>query len=185
MNFLGGGGVGGGWLDSLKEKSKELVEVYKRDIAEFSSVVKTEGSQAAERAKGTIEATTTGMLKDAKDFGTSIAAEATPLLAPALPSRLGALQGTASTYTSDPSDAAAYAAFLETFNAQEYTGKVEALLRDVKAVAGMHETLVPEKVPYKQFWARYFYKAGKLEQEEERKKKASKVEQEEERKKKA
>lgn len=26
MNFLSGGGAGGGWLDSLKEKSKELVE---------------------------------------------------------------------------------------------------------------------------------------------------------------
>ena len=26
------GGAGGGWLASLKEKSKELAEVYKRDI---------------------------------------------------------------------------------------------------------------------------------------------------------
>ena len=42
MNFLKGltggdggkegGGTGGGWLESLKEKSKELAEVYKRDI---------------------------------------------------------------------------------------------------------------------------------------------------------
>jgi hypothetical protein len=42
MNFLksfggeadGGdaGGAGGGWLASLKEKSKELAEVYKRDL---------------------------------------------------------------------------------------------------------------------------------------------------------
>lgn len=42
MNFLKGltggdggkegGSTGGGWLESLKEKSKELAEVYKRDI---------------------------------------------------------------------------------------------------------------------------------------------------------
>ena len=85
--------------------------------------MKTDVSQAAERAKGKIEESTTGMIHAAHDFGTSIAAEASPLLAR---DNLSPLQGAAATYTSDPSDAAAYAAFLETFNAQDYTGKVHS-----------------------------------------------------------
>lgn len=30
---------GGGWLESLKEKSKELAEVYKRDIGAFKLTI--------------------------------------------------------------------------------------------------------------------------------------------------
>eukprot|EP00960_Hanusia_phi_P021553 638005-Hanusia_phi.AAC.4 len=50
------GGVGG-WLASIKEKSKDLMEVYKRDIGEFASVVSKDTTEAVAKTRGTLEKT--------------------------------------------------------------------------------------------------------------------------------
>jgi len=138
-----------------------------------------DAGEVAERARGSIEASTTGALQKAQEIGTKLVAESltvrgetghsTP--ASKASDKLLVIQQVAETYTSDPSDAAAYASFLRSFDAQLFTDKVEILLRDEPAVAKMHAWLVPEQVPYQLFWARYFFHAGKVEEEEERKRK--------------
>ncbi len=84
--------------------------------------------------------------------------------------KLAALQADPKTYLSDPCHAE-YAAFRASFTAAEKTAEIAELLEVVPAMNDIHQELVPEKVPYVDFWSRYFFQAGPIAEEEARKKK--------------
>jgi len=84
--------------------------------------------------------------------------------------KLAALQANPKTYLSDPCHAE-YAAFRASFTAAEKTAEIAELLEVVPAINDIHQELVPEKVPYIDFWSRYFFQAGPIAEEEARKKK--------------
>ena len=53
-----------------------------------------------------------------------------------------------------------YAAFRANFKAEEKTAEIAGLLQAVPALNLIHQELVPEKVPYQEFWSRFFFQAA-------------------------
>ena len=53
-----------------------------------------------------------------------------------------------------------YAAFRANFKAEEKTAEIAGLLQAVPALNLIHQELVPEQVPYKEFWSRFFFQAA-------------------------
>eukprot|EP00286_Rhodomonas_abbreviata_P020249 CAMPEP_0181301226 /NCGR_PEP_ID=MMETSP1101-20121128/7308_1 /TAXON_ID=46948 /ORGANISM="Rhodomonas abbreviata, Strain Caron Lab Isolate" /LENGTH=235 /DNA_ID=CAMNT_0023406511 /DNA_START=71 /DNA_END=774 /DNA_ORIENTATION=+ len=161
----------GGWFSSLKEKSKDLVEVYKRDLGEFAAVVKKDTTDVVEKTKESLEKNASGLLSHAKG---GVAAGGLSVVSGGSTgsnlSKLEAMQADRNSYVTDPPQADAYAKFLETFNAEERTAEISQLLETCVPLATFHNDLVPEKVSYKQYWSRYFFRYNAIKQEEERKK---------------
>lgn len=67
------------------------------------------------------------------------------------------------TYLSEPSDRAVYADFLREFNLDARVNEVTTLLSTDTELRRIHSQLVPRKVPYNTFWARYFFALHQLE----------------------
>eukprot|EP00287_Rhodomonas_sp_CCMP768_P008578 CAMPEP_0196734396 /NCGR_PEP_ID=MMETSP1091-20130531/13153_1 /TAXON_ID=302021 /ORGANISM="Rhodomonas sp., Strain CCMP768" /LENGTH=212 /DNA_ID=CAMNT_0042077901 /DNA_START=63 /DNA_END=698 /DNA_ORIENTATION=+ len=160
----------GGWFSSLKEKSKDLVEVYKRDLGEFTAVVKKDTSVAIEKTKETLEKNATGLINQAVSAGgtSNEASGGAARVNSSSVSKLEAMQADKNSFTTDPA-AAAYAAFAEGFTAEEKTAEISQLLEASPSLAALHQELVPERVEYRVFWSRYFFRALAIRQEEDRK----------------
>ncbi|EKX48193.1 hypothetical protein GUITHDRAFT_151816 [Guillardia theta CCMP2712] len=161
----------GGWLASIKEKSKDLMEVYKRDIGEFASVVSKDTTEAVAKTRGTIEKSlankTSGSDHKAKQLPKSRQSDCSK--SNRVNPKLISLQNTKETFTNDPADHDAFACFLEGFDASKLSMEISDLLQDVESVRSYHDELVPEIVTYKLFWARYFFGAKSIADEEARK----------------
>ncbi|KAJ1725981.1 hypothetical protein LPJ61_005504, partial [Coemansia biformis] len=87
--------------------------------------------------------------------------------------QLAQLQESEDTYLDDPStgaQAAEYAAFVESFKLDDRKDDVARLLGQDN-MAPIHKRLVPDRVSDDDFWARYFFRAWAVEQEELRRKK--------------
>ena len=81
--------------------------------------------------------------------------------------KVAAMQRDSSTYCDEPADAAAYAAFAATFDAESDDTKnaVEALLAANSFMKVMSGRIVPAVVAYDVFWSRYFFRLRLLERE--------------------
>ncbi|KAJ2761618.1 BSD domain-containing protein 1 [Coemansia nantahalensis] len=87
--------------------------------------------------------------------------------------QLAQLQEAEDTFLDDPSDgaqAAEFAAFGEAFSLDSQRAEVARLLSQAN-VAAVHARLVPDRVAETDFWARYFFRAWLVDQEELRRKK--------------
>uniref|UniRef100_A0ACD5YYQ5 Uncharacterized protein n=1 Tax=Avena sativa TaxID=4498 RepID=A0ACD5YYQ5_AVESA len=81
--------------------------------------------------------------------------------------QLRALQSDPATFTADPEDAEDYAAWRAGFSLEERQEEIETLCYENDAMEGMVDRLVPEAVESEVFWARYFYRVHKLQQQED------------------
>ena len=81
--------------------------------------------------------------------------------------KVAAMQRDSSTYCDEPADAAAYAAFAATFDAESDDTKnaVEALLAANSFMKVMSGRIVPAVVAYDVFWSRYFFRLRLIERE--------------------
>ena len=81
--------------------------------------------------------------------------------------KVAAMQRDSSAYCDEPADAAAYAAFAATFDAESDDTKnaVEALLAANSFMKVMSGRIVPAVVAYDVFWSRYFFRLRLLERE--------------------
>jgi hypothetical protein len=66
----------------------------------------------------------------------------------------------------DPS----YTAWEKSVSAEERTDEIASLLERYPELRTLMDSLVPEKVPYKDFWMRYLYQKHKIDAEEARRK---------------
>jgi len=66
----------------------------------------------------------------------------------------------------DPS----YTAWEKSFRADERTDEIASLLERYPELRTLMDSLVPEKIPYKDFWKRYLYQKSKIDVEEARRK---------------
>mmetsp|Transcript_43362 Transcript_43362/g.67933 ORF Transcript_43362/g.67933 Transcript_43362/m.67933 type:complete len:274 (-) Transcript_43362:401-1222(-) len=152
----------GGIFSSLKEASKDLVEVYKRDLGEFAAVVKKDTNEAVKKTAGSIEKSVSEAIKAEKGAGIDDTKKM---------SKLEAMQADAKSYTIDPVPASSYSAFVAELVIGERAEEISQILQASPHVSAFHNDLVPEKVEYKEFWSRYFFRANVIKTEEERKKK--------------
>ena len=102
--------------------------------------------------------------------GTSVPASSVPAMMTAehlFDKKVAAMQRDSSTYCDEPADAAAYAAFAATFDAESDDTKnaVEALLAANSFMKVMSGRIVPAVVAYDVFWSRYFFRLRLLERE--------------------
>jgi len=182
-----GGGGGGGWLGSLKDKTASMAAVYKRDLAEFVTVVKHDTTEAVEKVTHTedpnqpsfvqrigrlgegVIKSTTGFLHQLADdqgpppsfsHGDAQAYDRTR-------ARLDALQEDEATFRANPEEEAFFT-FTEGWTAEEHTEEISKMLEMHERLRDVHTKLVPAEVSYRDFWARYVYAVSKLREEEER-----------------
>jgi hypothetical protein len=84
---------------------------------------------------------------------------------------LSLLETSERTYLKDPSGAAeaqAYAEWKATFALSEKTDEISHILAEKETVRSLHSKLVPDPVPYRDFWARYFFVAHQARLEQQR-----------------
>src|SRR5579859_3837855 len=63
-----------------------------------------------------------------------------------------------------------FAEWNESFSAEKRTDEIAALLEHYPELRSLMDSLVPEKIPYKDFWKRYLYQKSKIDVEEARRK---------------
>jgi len=75
-----------------------------------------------------------------------------------------ALQTDLKTYTEAISEkeVADFHVFLKKFDISSKTSEISELLQNNAVMAQLHTQLVPESIPYEDFWTRYFYRLGRL-----------------------
>ena len=67
---------------------------------------------------------------------------------------------------SDPS----YTEWDKSFSAEQHTDEIAALLERYPELRSLMDSLVPEKIPYKDFWKRYLFQKSKIDAEEAKRK---------------
>jgi len=82
--------------------------------------------------------------------------------------RLRVLRSDAQTFTAEPPDADVFAAWSADFNLLDRSSEIQALLRESPELHGLHGQLVPQKMPYRTFWERYFYRVHRMDADEAR-----------------
>ncbi|KAL5198189.1 hypothetical protein ABZP36_001701 [Zizania latifolia] len=198
----GGGSGGGGWgfgglLKTLTSQSENVLEAYRRDLAEFGTGLRREteafrdvAARAARDLPSSVHALDglADIVAQGKDAIAQVAAAAGSSAAPAsthsdgdsepssasaqvrynrFEAQLRALQSDPATFTADPEDAADFAAWRAGFSVEERNGEIEALCYESDVLEGMLDRLVPGTVDSEVFWARYFYRVHKLKQQED------------------
>ncbi|XP_047085878.1 BSD domain-containing protein 1-like [Lolium rigidum] len=190
------GGWGfGGLLKTLTSQSENVLETYRRDLAEFSTGLRRETDafrEAAARAARDLPSYAHALdgladiVAQGKDaLAAAAASSASPPSADAesdpssasghlryysrFEAQLHALQSDPATFAADPDDAEDFAAWRREagFSVDEQQEKIEALCYESDAVEGMLDRLVPDAVDAELFWARYFYRVHRLKQQED------------------
>jgi len=143
-------------VETVKQKSETIVNVYKEDLNEFSRTLVND---------------TTTVLQDKlaslRVFdGKKNAANTTSPIQQQ--NRIARLQRNESTFTQDPSDTAAFATWTNQFDIGAHTESVTHLLTTNETVREFHTRLVPAQVSYREFWCRYYYKLQCLLEDDKR-----------------
>jgi len=63
-----------------------------------------------------------------------------------------------------------FAEWNESFSAEKRTDEIAALLEHYPELRSLMDSLVPEKIPYKDFWKRYLFQKSKIDAEEAKRK---------------
>eukprot|EP01116_Phalansterium_solitarium_P019035 TRINITY_DN5206_c1_g1_i1.p1 TRINITY_DN5206_c1_g1~~TRINITY_DN5206_c1_g1_i1.p1 ORF type:complete len:336 (+),score=95.30 TRINITY_DN5206_c1_g1_i1:85-1092(+) len=170
-----GGSWWGGFVNMVKTQAETVVNVYKEDLQEFTKTIKDDTKDVIQKTAASEEniasqITTgiSGLLGLQQGKGSKGSKDATVIAADRHHSRLLGLQSELSTFCTDPTDAEEYAEWQKTFAINEKTDEISRLLTSNEKTREIHTKVVPLAVTYNDFWTRYYFKAHKLEQEEER-----------------
>ena len=82
--------------------------------------------------------------------------------------RVRAMETSADNFTAPPADMAAFEQWRLTFQLLEHTEEIDALLKAKVQLRTLHVSLVPSKIPYRDFWTRYFFNLHTLAEREQR-----------------
>jgi hypothetical protein len=182
----------GSLWQSVKTQSEAVLDIYKRDLTEFSNTIAHDTQAVAQRelaeADGSVSKTVHSKLSSAVSSISSVIssvvegggdddAVAKPVSAAAAAAVSESASAAAdltddsaelseSFYRSDPTvpdDLALFRAWKEsTLVLGDKTDEISRVLAEKEHVRSFHAKLVPDSVPYRDFWARYFYRVHKL-----------------------
>jgi len=138
-------------LETVKQKSESVINVYKEDLAEFSRTIVQDTSNVLQDKITALK--TTPPNKRASKMAAS---------------RLARLQQDQNTYCNSLLGDPEYQTWLATFDLSTHTEDITALLSTTESVRQLHTQLVPTIVAYRDFWSRYFFRYSKFLLEEER-----------------
>lgn len=148
----------GGILETVKQKSEVIINMYKEDLQEFTSTI-TEDTKKVIETNVTKANAIGGIEKIISHISGGATDERDKILSPPID---------ASLYTSEPEDQEDYNAWLATFDIKTRTEDISDILAGNEALRNLHRELVPASVTYGEFWQRYYYHYGKLKEKEDR-----------------
>lgn len=161
------------YLDDLDHELEQVEKFAGSYATKVSSFIKTNlletDAKIRERLiedanKGDLDANESNLLFNVPDN------IKTPIYATRTEAQLHALHTSQDLYVTDAIDSE-FATFLKSFNLESKTAEISSLLKKHSQLQNLMAAVVPTKVSYEEFWARYFFMYGKiLEQEEKRKK---------------
>ncbi|KNC48951.1 uncharacterized protein AMSG_04696 [Thecamonas trahens ATCC 50062] len=178
----GGGSSWWGLIDTIKGKSTEILEVYKRDLGEFVSTISEDTRESLHAAAsavrgergehGDADGSLPGSRPGSASGDSSARRQAGDDVGLAALSRFDAalhkLQCDPATFCHDPEPEAEYQAWLADFDVDSKTADIAELLKVSESVRTLHTRLVPSSLPYADFWAHYYFNVHRLEQEQAR-----------------
>uniref|UniRef100_A0A1B6L996 BSD domain-containing protein n=1 Tax=Graphocephala atropunctata TaxID=36148 RepID=A0A1B6L996_9HEMI len=191
----GGGSWWGSWMTAAKTKSAEVYEFVKNDLDELSSAVKTEAcavlSSTSNAVKETLqldkpESTANSVKRSVSSFfdqvGTALSPPpedgdeeaiiiqgSDPVFLNRLQTRIYTLASEPRTFTEDiPADQMSqFEAWLSVLEEDKMTtDKLTKHLTSCPALQENYTALVPHQVSLAQFWQRYLFRKGLIEDEE-------------------
>jgi hypothetical protein len=145
-----------GFVETVKQKSEEIVSIYKEDLSEFSKTIVQDTTTVVQERLADLQLDARSNKKGSKSASKNQNQYQV---------RVSLLQKDSHTYTDAPSDTA-FTEWASSFNIGAYTEAITHLLTTNESVREFHTLLVPAQVSYRDFWCRYYYRSHKLEQEE-------------------
>jgi len=185
-------------ITELPQRSEKVIQTYTREVKEFANIIQTDTSKALSTLSNNVVATTeatsvsdlgkkvqtgiTNIFGQLGQFVSDVAQlEYSEDPKESLSPKIGMtrqqfqiynLQKNISTYLTEPEDVTQYKEWCtKKFDSKALENKTEeiaSLLKGVKEIQEIYSQLVPEKVPYYDFWSRYYYRYYLLEQEEQK-----------------
>jgi len=146
-------------VETVKQKSEEIVNIYKEDLSEFSKTIVQDTTVVVQEKLADLQ-----MGDAVKQDRRSKSASRNQNQHQA---RISLLQKDPHTYTDAPNDPT-FEEWASTFNIGAYTETITHLLTSNESVREFHTRLVPAQVSYRDFWCRYYYRLHILDQEEQR-----------------
>uniref|UniRef100_A0A1B6J0V6 BSD domain-containing protein n=1 Tax=Homalodisca liturata TaxID=320908 RepID=A0A1B6J0V6_9HEMI len=191
----GGGSWWGSWMNAAKAKSAEVYEFVKHDLDELSSAVKTEAcavlSSTSNAVKETLqldkpESTANTVKRSVSSFfdqmGSALSPPpedgdeeaiiiqgSDPVFLNRLQTRIYTLASEPRTFTEDisPEQMSQFEAWLSVLEEDKMTtDKLTKHLTSCPALQENYTALVPHQVSHAQFWQRYLFRKGLIEDEE-------------------
>lgn len=141
-----------GFFETIRQKSEQLIDVYKKDIQEFAGAIAEETKPVAT------------LLLPSVPTDTPQSPEKTI-------SKLDDLQHHVSEIKADEEDALPFAQFAQSFIIDEKTAEISELIKQDPVLSQFHNDQVPQAMPYATFWTRYFYRVELNNKKEEVRKK--------------
>jgi hypothetical protein len=187
----------GSFWQTVKTQSEAVLDVYKRDLSEFSQTIANDTHAVAQRelaeADGSVSKTVHTTLSNAvssisavisnvvdaanadadessdkgdkKNCG-NVASAAAPVVSAASDLSDDSIEFTEAFYRADPSAPDDLALFLQwkesSLALADKTDEISRVLAEKEHLRSFHAKLVPDPVPYRDFWARYFYRVHKV-----------------------
>lgn len=183
--------IQGGWFgsvwSSVVEKSAVVVDMYKRDLGEFSSTISRDTKTTIQKNLNEEDGSLVKVVHDKLNTTVAKLSSVAQELAATDTSDGGSATSLLSgVLCNDPSDIKEYNSWKATFNLGDRTDEISRILADQEVVRSLHAKLgkwrmrrapalahacstpVPADVPYRDFWLRYFYRRFQQEQEKQR-----------------
>ncbi|CAF3226433.1 unnamed protein product [Rotaria sp. Silwood2] len=164
-------------IQSVRDKSIDALDFVRRDLAEFTTTVKSDTESYLNKIKSQdvgdlgINRFVSKLSGDAGKMGNDNGKhiQATPSF-DRIHNELARLQNDESTYLADPTPNEAYDIWRQTtnFNVDTRKGDIAQLLIDAPHVRSFYARLVPAHTTHIDFWSRYYYRLHLIEEEEAR-----------------
>jgi len=168
-------------LNTVKEKSQNIYEVYKHDLTEFTSTVATDASKvitenAQQLEKTNITETLTSGLSAISEGLTGSLTSLTSLASQftaggteesELIKQINQLQKDPQTFNKKPEDSK-FAVWAASFNMDSKKDEIQYNLASNVDLMQMYSELVPNVITSKEFWERYYFRLQIVKEEEEK-----------------
>jgi hypothetical protein len=189
----------GSFWQTVKTQSEAVLDVYKRDLSEFSQTIANDTHAVAQRelaeADGSVSKTVHTTLSNAVSSISAVISSccrrcqcrrrrvrrqvnatknklqqrcvaAAPVGSAASDLSDDSVEFTEAFYRADPSAPDDLALFLQwkesSLALADKTDEISRVLAEKEHLRSFHAKLVPDPVPYRDFWARYFYRVHKV-----------------------
>jgi len=144
-------------VETVKQKSEEIVNIYKEDLSEFSKTIVQDTQTVLQEKLADLQIGDAQKVRSRRSKNSLNSHEA----------RIALLQKDLHTYTDAP-EHPSFEEWASAFNIGAHTETITHLLTSNESVREFHTRLVPAQVSYRDFWCRYYYRVHKLEEEEQR-----------------